>query len=71
MNQAIYKYIPYKDEDEVLFDYMIDDLKSRSYTYRAIAKGIGVSTKRLKNGIVFNKSEFKNMLAFYLKENSH
>jgi hypothetical protein len=50
---------------------MIDDLKSRSYTYRAIAKGIGVSTKRLKKGIVFDKSEFKNMLAFYLKENSH
>ena len=67
MSHTIYHYIPYANEDEALMDEMLTDLV-RTYSPKAIAKGTGITEKRLKKRLTFNNEEFRSVLAFYLKE---
>ena len=70
MSHTIYHYIPYQNEDETLMDEMLKDLV-RNYSPKAIAKGTGIKEKRFKKGLTFNDQEFRNVLAFYLKEKAN
>ena len=76
MTHTIYKYVPYKNEDEALMSQMLCDLQ-RIYSFKAIAKGTGIKAQRIKKskcdpkGLTFNNDEFRSVLAFYLKERFH